>query len=184
MKRPLFSPRARHPAFTLIELLVVIGIISILLAVSLPNMANYIQKSRSVNCAEHLHGIGIAVLSYATDNQQTLPEINQTAPPLPYPATVPGIVGVLGIYGISTNTIQCPVDMSSGATSSFAQFGSSYEWNPVLDDGTDPVTTLPVGELQIPISVSASRVRVCTDFLPIHRGRTNALYGDGHTKAR
>jgi prepilin-type N-terminal cleavage/methylation domain-containing protein/prepilin-type processing-associated H-X9-DG protein len=184
MKWSLFHLRARlRPAFTLVELLVVIGIISILVAVSLPNMTSFIQKSQSVNCAEHLHGIGMAVLSYATDNQQTLPEINQTAPPLPYPASVPGIVGVLGVYGISTNTTKCPTDMASGAASSFAQYGSSYEWNPVLDDGTDPVTTLPLGTTML--TVSASRIRVCTDFLPIHRGnRTNALYGDGHTKAR
>lgn len=183
MKWSLFHLRARlRPAFTLVELLVVIGIISILVAVSLPNMTSFIQKSQSVNCAEHLHGIGMAVLSYATDNQQTLPEINQTAPPLPYGSTVGGIVSVLGNYGISTNTIQCPVDMASGANSSFSQYGSSYEWNPVLDDGTDPVTTLPVGTTMI--TVSASRIRVCTDFLPIHRGRSNALYGDGHTRAR
>ena len=183
MKRSSLSLRARwRPAFTLIELLVVIGIISILAAISMPNLTSFIQKAQSVTCAEHLHGIGIAVLSYATDNQSTLPEINQTAPPLPYPASVPGIVGVLGVYGITTNTIQCPVDMASGVTSSFVQYGSSFEWNPVLDDGTDPVTVLPVGTTLL--TVSASRIRVCTDFLPIHNGKSNALYGDGHTKMR
>jgi len=183
MKRPSFSLRARRrPAFTLVELLVVIAIITLLVGLSVPNMASFIKRAQSVNCAEHLHGIGMAVLSYATDNQQMLPEINQTAPPLPYPGTVPGIVGVLGNYGISTNTIQCPVDMAAGATSSFAQYGSSYEWNPVLDDGTDPVTVLPVGTTMI--TVSATRIRVCTDFLPIHNGKSNALYGDGHTKMR
>jgi prepilin-type processing-associated H-X9-DG protein len=91
-------------------------------------------------------------------------------------------VGVLGSYGVSTNTIQCPVDMSMGAASSFNQYGSSYEWNPVLDDGTDPVTTLPLGP--ITVDVNASRVRVCRDFLGIHNGKTNALYGDGHTRMR
>ena len=177
------SARARRKtAFTLIELLVVIAIIALLVSLSVPNMATYIQKAQSEVCAEHLHGIGVAVLSYSTDNNSILPEINQTAPPLPYPASVGGIVQVLGNYGIATNTTQCPVDMSTGAASSFAQYGSSYEWNPVLDDGTDPVTSLPVGTTMI--SVSASRIRVCTDFQRIHNGKTNALYGDGHTRLR
>jgi len=184
MKKPsLFARRARRrPAFTLVEMIVVIAIIALLVGLSVPSMAAYIQKAQSEVCAEHLHGIGVAVLSYATDNNAILPEINQTAPPLPYPSSVPGIVGVLGNYGISTNTIQCPVDMSLGAASSFAAYGSSYEWNPVLDDGTDPVTALPVGTTVI--SVSASRIRVCTDFLQIHNGKVNALYGDGHTRLR
>ena len=95
---------------------------------------------------------------------------------------MPGLVGVLGAYGISTNTIQCPVDMSSGP-SSFTQYGSSYEWNPVFDDGsvTSPILYLNA-TAQIP--VSSSRVRLCTDFLPLHHNKMNALYGDGHVTAR
>jgi len=180
-----FQKRARarrRPAFTLVELLMVLAIIVLLIGLSVPNMAAYIQKAQSADCAENLHGIGVAVLSCATDNNENLPEINQTAPPLPYPASVLGIVGVLGNYGVSTNTVKCPVDVAMGSNSSFAQYGSSYEWNPVLDDGTDPVTTLPVGTTMV--SVSASRIRVCTDFLSIHNGKVNALYGDGHTRLR
>jgi len=180
MKRTFFH-RRRRPAFTIVELLVVIAIIALMAGLAMPNMQLGILKAQSTVCGEHLHGIGVAVLSDATDNNGMLPEINQTAPPLPYPASVQGIVGVLGNYGVTTNTIQCPVDMASG-NSSFGQYGSSYEWNPVLDDGTDPVTTLPLGPIDI--TVNPTRVRVCTDFLPIHHGKTNALYGDGHTRAR
>ena len=174
----------RRPAFTLVELLVVLAIIALLAGLAMPNMQYVILKAQSTNCAEQLHGIGIAVLSYATDNNDFFPEINQMAPVSPpaYPASVPGIVGVLGSYGVTTNTIQCPVDMAQGTASSFQKYGSSYEWNPVLDDGTDPVTVLPLGPIQV--NVNASRIRVCTDFLPIHRGKMNALYGDGHTRAR
>jgi prepilin-type N-terminal cleavage/methylation domain-containing protein/prepilin-type processing-associated H-X9-DG protein len=177
-----FFQRRRRPAFTIVELLVVIAIIALMAGLAIPNMQLVTLKAQSSVCAEHLHGIGIALLSDATDNNGILPEINQTAPPLPYPASVPGIVGVLQAYGISTNTIQCPVDMAQGAASSFQQYGSSYEWNPVLDDGTDPVTTIALGPIDI--TVNASRIRVCTDFLPIHNGKVNALYGDGHTRAR
>jgi prepilin-type N-terminal cleavage/methylation domain-containing protein/prepilin-type processing-associated H-X9-DG protein len=176
-----FFRRRRRPAFTLVELLVVMAIIALMAGLAIPNLQYGILKAQSVKCSVNLRGIGVAVLSDATDNNGMLPEINQAAAPV-YPATVPGIVGVLGAYGVTTNTIQCPVDLSYGTTSSFQQYGSSYEWNPVLDDGTDPVTAIPVGP--IAISVNASRIRVCTDFVPVHRGKTNALYGDGHTKAR
>jgi prepilin-type processing-associated H-X9-DG protein/prepilin-type N-terminal cleavage/methylation domain-containing protein len=181
MKLPFFQ-RRRRPAFTVIELLVVITIISLMVGLAMSNLQLGIRKAQSSVCAEQLHGIGIAVLSCATDNNSILPEINQTAPPLPYPSSVPGIVGVLGNYGVTTNIIQCPVDMSQGASSSFATYGSSYEWNPVLDDGTDPVTAIPVGPVDV--TVNSSRIRVCTDFLPIHNGKMNALYGDGHARAR
>jgi len=181
MKRTFFR-RRRRPAFTIVELLVVIAIIALLMGLAFPNMQMSINRAKSSNCMTNLHGIGAAVLSYATDNGDVLPEINQTAPPLPYPTTVPGIVGVLSGYGVTTNTIQCPVDMASGAGSSFALYGSSYEWNPVLDDGTDPVTTLALGPIDM--TVNPSRVRVCTDFLSIHNAKVNALYGDGHTRLR
>jgi prepilin-type N-terminal cleavage/methylation domain-containing protein/prepilin-type processing-associated H-X9-DG protein len=173
--------RRRKPAFTIVELLVVIAIIALLAGLALPNFQVAILKAKSTACAQNLHGIGIAVLSYATDNSGTLPEINQAASPI-YPGSVPGIVGVLGAYGVTTNTIQCPVDMTSGTASSFQKYKSSYEWNPVLDDGTDPVTAIPLGP--IGVTVNAARIRVCTDFVPIHHGKMNALYGDGHTKAR
>ena len=124
MKTSLFRCRSRwRPAFTLVELLVVIAIIALLAGLALPNFSASVKRAQSTVCGQNLHGIGVAVLSYATDNNEVLPEINQTAPPLPYPSSVPGIIGVLGTYGLSTNTIQCPVDMASGATSNFAQYG-------------------------------------------------------------
>jgi len=180
MKRSFFQ-RRRKPAFTIVELLVVIAIIALLAGLVLPNFQVAILKAQSTACSQQLHGIGIAVLSCATDHGGILPEINQAAIPV-YPASVQGIVGVLGAYDVTTNTTQCPVDMTQGPTSSFHKYGSSYEWNPVLDDGTDPVTAIALGP--IGVSVNASRIRVCTDFVAIHHGKTNALYGDGHTKAR
>ena len=182
MKRlPFWQKRRRRPAFTIVELLVVIGIIALLAGISMPTFQAVLVKAQGVRCAQNLHGIGIAVLSDATDNGETLPEINQAATPV-YPPTVLGIVGTLSNYGVTTNTIQCPVDMAQGATSSFQMYGSSYEWNPVLDDGTDPVTQIGIGPVSI--NVNASRVRVCTDFIAIHNGKVNALYGDGHTRLR
>jgi len=180
MKLRFFARRPRL-AFTIVELLVVMAIIALMAGLAIPNMQAVSVKAQGVKCAVQLHGIGIAVLSDATDNNGLLPEINQAAVPV-YPPSVPGLIGVLGAYGVTTNTIQCPVDMTQGPSSSFALYGSSYEWNPVLDDGTDPVASVALGTIDI--SVSASRIRVCTDFNRIHNGKVNALYGDGHTKLR
>jgi prepilin-type N-terminal cleavage/methylation domain-containing protein/prepilin-type processing-associated H-X9-DG protein len=180
MNFPRFLRRYR-PAFTIVELMVVIAIISLMAGLAIPSFQMELAKAQSVKCSEQLHGIGIAVLGYATQNGEVLPEINQAATPV-YGPDVPGIVGVLGSYGVTTNTIECPVDINMGVTSSFKLYGSSYEWNPVLDDGTDPVTSIPIGTIQV--TVNMSRTRVCTDFIAIHRGHINALYGDGHTRAR
>lgn len=178
-----FLHRRRRKAFTIVELLVVLGIIALMASLAFPNFSYMIRKAQSVKCSEHLHGIGIAVLQAVTDNNGYFPEIDQAAAPVYTPAgSVPGLVGALSRYGVSTNDIQCPIDMAAGAASSFQQYGSSYEWNPVFDDGADPVTAIAVGPIQI--DVNSARIRLCTDFVAIHNGRVNALYGDGHVRAR
>ena len=94
MKLP-FRHRRRVLAFTLVELLVVLGIISILASLAYPGYTQYLLKAKSLKCANNLRSIGIAVNLAATDNNNIYPEINQTAPPLPYDSSVPGLVGVL-----------------------------------------------------------------------------------------
>ncbi len=183
------SPRRRRRtlvAFTLVELLVVIGIIALLLAVSFPAFSSMIAKGQSIACSEKLKSIGVAVIQAASDNNNTYPEIDQAATPV-YSPPGQGIVAVLGPYGISTNTIQCPVDMNRGAQSSFTLYGSSYEWNPILDDGSVTGTVVTVPVYTTPTSsfpMHSARVRLCTDFLGIHNNKQNALYGDGHVVPR
>jgi len=180
---PSSSIRRPRLAFTLVELLVVIAIISLLAGIALPSYSHEILKAQSTQCSENLRGIGIAVLSDATDNGDVIPEIDQAATNVYTPAgSVLGLVGTLSHYGVNTNNIQCPVDMNMGSGSSFQMYGSSYEWNPVFDDDVDPVTAIQIGT--ITIDVNSSRVRLCTDFMRIHNGKMNALYEDGHVKAR
>lgn len=61
--------------FTLIELLVVISIISLLIAVLLPALAAARKSAQAISCASNLRQIGIACMSYAADNHDTLPLI-------------------------------------------------------------------------------------------------------------
>jgi len=182
--RPFSTRRRRVLAFTLLELIIVIAIIATLTAVSFPALRDATLRARSLQCAGNLAAIGAAATTAATDNDGYYPEIDQAAAPVyPSGSGVQGLVGTLGPYGITTNSIQCPVDMMSGASSAFATYKSSYEWNPTFDD---EITSTPIlywnNGVQVP--VNSSRVRLCTDFNSIHNNRMNAVYGDGHVRAR
>jgi prepilin-type processing-associated H-X9-DG protein/prepilin-type N-terminal cleavage/methylation domain-containing protein len=178
-----FRRRPSRVAFTLVELLVVITMIALLSSLAYPAFRNSIRKAQSVSCSQNLKEIGLAVQAYVNDNSGTYPEINQTAPPLPYDSSVPGLVGVLGAYGVTTNVTQCPVDFAQGSTSAFATYGSSYEWAPILDDEAlnAPVVYPRPG---VSFQINPARTRLCTDFNGIHNGRMNALYADGHVVAK
>ncbi|HVK03518.1 MAG TPA: DUF1559 domain-containing protein [Armatimonadaceae bacterium] len=63
----------RHPAFTLIELLVVIAIIAILAAILFPVFAQAREKARQTACLSNLKQIGLAVLQYVQDFDESYP---------------------------------------------------------------------------------------------------------------
>ena len=179
MKRRLFY-RRRVRAFTLIELLVVIAIIALLAGLIQPGIQSAIARAKGIKCAGNLRGIGIAASLAATDNNNKYPQIDQAATPIYSP---PGqkLVDALGPYGVTTNTVQCPIDLGN-SPSSFKTYGSSYEWDPVFDDEPVNATAVYITPT-FPVPVNSARVRLCMDFAPIHHGRPNVLYGDGHVSS-
>jgi prepilin-type N-terminal cleavage/methylation domain-containing protein/prepilin-type processing-associated H-X9-DG protein len=65
---------ARFRGFTLIELLVVIAIIAILAAILFPVFAQAREKARQSSCLSNQKQIGLAILSYAQDADETIPQ--------------------------------------------------------------------------------------------------------------
>jgi prepilin-type N-terminal cleavage/methylation domain-containing protein/prepilin-type processing-associated H-X9-DG protein len=178
MKRRL-AYRRRVLAFTLIELLIVMAIIALMGVLINPALQSAILRARSLKCAGNLRSIGVAASLAATDNNNTYPEIQQAGGPVYPPGSgATNLIGALEPYGITTNTIQCPIDMAS-SPSSFATYGSSYEWDPVFDD--EPVNqTVVYITPTVAVPINSSRVRLAMDFGAIHHGRPNVLYADGH----
>lgn len=63
----------RQKGFTLIELLVVIAIIAILAAILFPVFAKAREKARQTACTSNLKQIGLGLMQYAQDYDETMP---------------------------------------------------------------------------------------------------------------
>jgi prepilin-type N-terminal cleavage/methylation domain-containing protein/prepilin-type processing-associated H-X9-DG protein len=67
--------RKKGPGFTLIELLVVIAIIAILAAILFPVFAQAREKARMTGCLSNMKQIGLGLMMYVQDYDQTYPRI-------------------------------------------------------------------------------------------------------------
>ena len=104
----------KRNGFTLIELLVVISIIALLISILLPALSKAKQRAKQTLCSSNLHQYGIAIHSYAAENQGAVmrtadPISAAPAPPtFAYPdawyfknPTEPGYNGMFNITAIN-----------------------------------------------------------------------------------
>jgi len=82
--------RKTKSGFTLIELLVVIAIIAILSAILFPVFAKVREKARQTTCASNEKQIGLGILQYVQDYDETYPlvQFKGTTPSIEWPVVV------------------------------------------------------------------------------------------------
>ncbi|HEX8834549.1 MAG TPA: DUF1559 domain-containing protein, partial [Abditibacteriaceae bacterium] len=95
----------RTQGFTLIELLVVIAIIAILASILFPVFARARENARRSSCQSNLKQIGIGLIQYAQDNDESLPAYQGDATSTP--ANVAWSF-VIQPYVKSTQVFKCP----------------------------------------------------------------------------
>jgi len=116
--------------FTLIELLVVIAIIAILAAILFPVFAKVREKARETSCASNMKQIGLAILQYTQDNDETFPLRNYTQwSGQPWDWTIQP-------YIKSINVFFCPDDSAAGKVTgpnnAWEGVGISYASNSLM----------------------------------------------------
>ena len=67
----------RKTAFTLIELLIVLAIVAILAAILMPTFLSAREQARKATCVSNMRQLGMALIIYAQDNDDRLPDFGK-----------------------------------------------------------------------------------------------------------
>lgn len=179
--------RFRRSGFTIVELIVVVAIIGILVSMTLPRFGRMVKDAQSVTCMNNLRQVGVAVLNYMGDNDNDFPVIEPNPNDPVYTdqdadgeyVEAKPMLEALQPYGLTEGVLKCPTDLK--AHNYFAKQGSSYQWRIFVDGENALAPKIYGGRRGYGVRVvNPARVTLAADFEPIHSGRMNRVYGDGH----
>jgi prepilin-type N-terminal cleavage/methylation domain-containing protein/prepilin-type processing-associated H-X9-DG protein len=156
-KRVVRGANRRKRAFTLIELLVVVAIIALLAAIIFPVFSRARENGRRASCQSNLKQIGLALLQYQQDYDETLaadwygPLPNSQSDPASFLNARYKWMDAIYPYVRSEQIFTCPSDSRSegrytyygNLTSSSESFGSyviMHGYGPNSARGTPPVS--------------------------------------------
>ena len=135
-----------RPAFTLIELLVVIAIIAILAAILFPVFAQAREKARQISCLSNMKQMGLAILQYNQDFDETYPvsyyanalgKFSAAGTPVSWPR-------IIQPYVKNTRIFQCPSEKSTVGNTpgtgddALTRYPVSYSFNYFLTGNFSP----------------------------------------------
>ncbi|WP_309714709.1 prepilin-type N-terminal cleavage/methylation domain-containing protein [Armatimonas sp.] len=130
-------------AFTLIELLVVIAIIAILAAILFPVFAQAREKARQTACLSNMKQIGLALMMYVQDYDETNPPANDGVADFNNPLVIaarPSAMGAISPYTKNRGIYFCPTSISTGTQACnetlYPQSCTSYLGNSVVLEKT------------------------------------------------
>jgi len=134
--------------FTLIELLVVVAILGVLVGLSIPVIGRANVKAQQTKCLSNMRQIGLAMMTYAGENNNWLPETTHTT------AIGNGWIDLLAPYLSNMDEVRiCPADplrkerLISGGTSYVL---NSYIFVPAIDPFGRPLSEPLNHMLRIP----------------------------------
>ncbi len=159
-------------AFTLVELLVVISILVLLAALLFPAVSIAMVSGKESASSSNMRQIGLAMSSYAADNNFTLPETSHTA------SVGRTWISTIAPYLDNVDKVRiCPADprgqerLEAGGTSYIL---NSYLFVPKMDDFGEPIGE-PTNDLKRIRSLGQTIMAfVCSD-------RTGVGVGNDHT---
>jgi len=119
----------RDCAFTLIELLVVIAIIAILAAILFPVFAKARDKARQTSCLSNMKQLGLGVMQYVQDYDQSYPYVRQLSAPVSvWGADIYPYVKSMQVFVCPSNTTDDGLSMGSGLNGTL-RIPASYAMN-------------------------------------------------------
>jgi prepilin-type N-terminal cleavage/methylation domain-containing protein/prepilin-type processing-associated H-X9-DG protein len=126
---PLRRPGRSRVGFTLIELLVVIAIISLLAAILFPVFARVRENARRASCQSNLKQIGLALIQYTQDYDETLPSMSFGPDSGPSDATARyKWMDAIYSYVKSEQVFDCPSGRGLGDVNKYVYRGGNYSY--------------------------------------------------------